>query len=490
VPLSRLPNDSNLEQLANQAEVLRDFVRAGVPEAIEMVREFHPRPGELGEFSRAQARLVTARRYGFASWAKLRRYIEVVTRYARSPHREAVGGPLTSAEERADEFLRLACLTHGDDDPQRWRQAAELLTAHPELAAASIYTAAAAGDVSAARRWLTDDPRRARLEGGPHRWEPLLYLAYSALDGVGGGGDHVEVARLLLDAGADPNAGYLWEGLPSPYTALTGAFDSRRTSLDLARLLLDRGAEANDSQALYELSSAEDDPEPLQLLFAHGLGTGTGGVWHARLAPAHPAPAQLVEDELVKAGAAGWPRRARLILDHGVDVNGLGTSHPIFGGYTAYELAVLSGSTDVVNVLEAAGAAAVPADPVLEFLGACMRADRTAIERLRRQDPAVVGQAIARRPHQISAAADKDRFDAVVLMADLGFDVNAADRYPHQQTALHGAAFNGNLAMVEFLMARGADPSVKDCSFHSTPLGWAEHNHHIRVVEYLRKADQ
>jgi len=43
----------------------------------------------------------------------------------------------------ADELLRLACLTNGDDDPGRPRQAAALLTAHPQLAWASIYTAAA-----------------------------------------------------------------------------------------------------------------------------------------------------------------------------------------------------------------------------------------------------------------------------------------------------------------------------------------------------------
>ena len=279
-------------------------MRAGVPEAGELVREFHPRPpGDLTEFSRADAQLVIARNYGFASWAKLRQYVEVVTRYARSPHRVAVG-----AGDPASEFLRLACLTHGDDDPQRWRQAAELVAAHSDLAAASIFTAAAAGDVSAACGWLAGDPSLARLEGGPHRWEPLLYLAYSALDeGHGAGCRHVDTARLLLDAGADPNAGYLWEGLPSPYTALTGAFGSHGGSLDLARLLLERGADANDSQALYELSGVCDDPGPLALLFAHGLGRGTGGVWHARLAAAHPTPAQLVDDELVKAAANSWP---------------------------------------------------------------------------------------------------------------------------------------------------------------------------------------
>ncbi len=72
-----------------------------------------------------------------------------------------------------------------------------------------------------------------------------------------------------------------------------------------------------------------------------------------------------------------------------------------------------------------------------------------------------------------------------MLMIELGFDVNAAIRYPHRQTPLHGAAFNGNLNMVCLLIEHGADPTVEDCSFHSTPLGWAEHNRQRHVVDYL-----
>ena len=34
----------------------------------------------------------------------------------------------------------------------------------------------------------------------------------------------VRCAQLLLDAGADPDAGYLWRGLTTPFTVLTGVF--------------------------------------------------------------------------------------------------------------------------------------------------------------------------------------------------------------------------------------------------------------------------
>lgn len=473
----RLPDKPNIDHLKNQAKTLQQFVRAGVNEAIALVNEFHPRPGAT--FSRADAQLVVARQYGFASWRRLKDHVEIVNRYARAPqHQPPTGDP-------ADEFLLLACLTHGGDDPARWRHAAELLTDHPELATANIHTAAAVGDVAAARSVLARDPAAANRDGGPHDWAPLLYLAYSTIDDRQPGRSHLETARLLLDAGADPAAGYLWEGLCPPYTALTGALTSPHSEpVALARLLLERGANANDGQALYELGFVGDDPEPLALLFEFGLGTGDGGVWHARLAPRHDTPTQLVEDELIRAAAANLPRRARVVLDHGVDLNGRGSNHRIFEGLSAYELAVLHGSVDVAALLEAAGARSGD-DDVLDFLGACIRADRPVIERLRAADPTVVARAIERRPQQVSVAADDDRVDAVMLMVELGFDVNAPGGYPYQQTALHGAAFNGNLALVRYLVAHGADLSAEDCSFHATPLGWADHNGQRHVVEYL-----
>ena len=348
MPIARLPNDPSFEQLRNQAKTLQRFVRAGVPQALEMVREFHPRLSDISAdtpaatgFSRADAQLVTARRHGFPSWPRLRAYLEVVERYSRAPHRTAEGG--TRGQARADEFLLLASLTHGGDDPDRWRRATELLAAHPGLTRASLHAAAAAGDVAAVRDWLDRDKTAASREGGPHRWEPLLYLAFSAVDDRATGRSHLETARLLLDAGADPAAGYLWEGLCPPYTALTGALTSGHSEpIALARLLLERGADANDSQALYELGGT-DDTDVFELLFEFGLGTGDGGVWQARLAPFHPSPAQMVEEELIKAAACGWPRRARLILSHPVDPAGLGDRHPIHEGRTAWEQAMIYG---------------------------------------------------------------------------------------------------------------------------------------------------
>ena len=224
---------------------------------------------------------MVARQFGFASWPKLKSHLELVAGYTRSPHHELVGGPLPDEAAVVDEFLRLACLNYGDDDPERFRRAQALLEAHDWLGRATIHAIAATGDADGAGELLDDDPPQASLVGGPFGWEPLLYLAYSRVP-LGPDRSAVAVARLLLEHGADPNAGYLWEGLIPPFTALTGALGGGGTipkhpeELALARLLLQAGADANDGQALYNQGWGPSAGEEwLELLFEFGSAPAT-----------------------------------------------------------------------------------------------------------------------------------------------------------------------------------------------------------------------
>jgi len=52
-------------------------------------------------------------------------------------------------------------------------------------------------------------------------------------------------------------------------------------------------------------------------------------------------------------------------------------------------------------------------------------------------------------------------------------------------TALHRAAWSGDLPMVKRLVARGADISNRDNPFHSTPLSWAQHNKQQEVFDWI-----
>lgn len=233
---------------------------------------------------RTDAQLVIARQHGFASWNKLRRHLEVVAEFTRKPHGQPVGTPITSPQELADELLRLACLIYAGYDPARLDQARAILADHPEVATANIYTSAATGEYEQVSVLLRSDPSLARRLGGPFQWEPLMYATYSRIDSPQPARSTLEAARRLLAAGADPNR-YLWDGLPSAFTALTGAFGrgegappAHPQAIELATMLLEAGADPNDSQALYNcsLQSPPDDNGYLRLLLRYGLGKGSG----------------------------------------------------------------------------------------------------------------------------------------------------------------------------------------------------------------------
>ena len=501
MPSLSLPPEPDLDHLKGQARSLQRSVRAGDPDAIGAVRRFHPRPDTVADpatFPLGAAQLVLARRYGFPSWPALRRHVAVVAEHSRSPHQvplppalstDGDGGGGDGEVAAVARLLRLGCLVYGGDDVGRHSEATALLRARPELASAHISAAAAVGNVPYLREAVAGDPALANRPGGPFRWPPLLYLAYSRIDSDDPDHRPLDAAEVLLAAGADPDAGYLWEGT-YPFTALTGALGGgedrgnqppHKESLGLARLLLVAGADPNDSQALYNRQFDPDDGH-LRLLIEFGLGTDRGGPWHARLGSSQGTPAQLLEDQLSVAAAENRPTWARLALDAGAAPDGRGTAHPIRGGMAPYELALRRGNREVADLLLAAGATPTSLDAVDTFLAACMADDWGEVGRLLAARPGLAAEAVARRPHAILQAAELGRAGVVEGLARVGFDVNALARI----TALHQAAYDGDVAVVQTLLRLGADPDRKDLSFGSPALAWAEHARQDGVIEILR----
>jgi len=75
-----LPNRPHLDQLKRQArELLRSF-KAGHADAAAVFAEHHPKTLSADDATLADAQLVTARRYGFDSWPKIKAHIDEVTR--------------------------------------------------------------------------------------------------------------------------------------------------------------------------------------------------------------------------------------------------------------------------------------------------------------------------------------------------------------------------------------------------------------------------
>ncbi|GAA2807948.1 ankyrin repeat domain-containing protein [Crossiella cryophila] len=453
-----LPERPDLGQLRKQAKQLRRATPDG---------------------TLADAQRTLARRYGFASWPRLQRHVEAIN------SRTWVYTEPTGTESPAARFLRLACLNFAEDAPERPIEAARFLRRHPELPETSVAVAAACADVPALQRLLTAGAS-ATKPAAPFDWPPLMYLAYARLEVS----QHntLAAARLLLDAGADPNDGRFFLGLPTPFTVLTGALGGGEDDqpphphgIALARLLLDAGADPNDGQSLYNRMFDERD-DFAELLLEFGLGQGDGGPWHRLVPDLLDSPADMVRGLLKWAVTHDQRQRVALLARHGVDV-----VSPLADGATPLAHALRNGHRELATLLRGLNAPEPELSPVDAFVAAALAGDRTAVE----HTPAhVVEAARTARPGLLVWAAAQHRPEAVRLLVDKGFDVNARGRgdmpleHPWQ-TALHTAIQVGDTEVVRLLLELGADPGIRDRNFDGDARSWAEHFGRTEVLELL-----
>jgi ankyrin repeat protein len=95
--------------------------------------------------------------------------------------------------------------------------------------------------------------------------------------------------------------------------------------------------------------------------------------------------------------------------------------------------------------------------------------DAETLERLVESDPA-----IAQRDSVMMAAVEFEHHELVQWLVARGANVNARADWGSRHTALHSAAWNGDLRMVILLVQAGADRTARDEEHNGTPLGWAE----------------
>jgi ankyrin repeat protein len=396
------------------------------------------------------------------------------------------------SSDSSDALFKLACLVYGDWHPSRAADALRLLAEQPELGRADLYAAAASGDVSAAHAMLAHDPALANQKGGPFGWEPLLYACYSRIEDPER--STLEVARLLLAAGADPNAGFLLGDTP-PFTALTGAFGEGEDGNNqpphphcdaLARLLLDAGADPNDGQTLYNRHFKSDD-DHLRLLLSYGLGQDKHGPWYQRLGDRMQSPARLLIEELWSAARKGFFDRVKLLVEHGTDVNTPG----VRDHRTPYEAAMRMGNGDIAEFLLQHGARKIEPSTEERLAAALIAGSRPEVDAILAADPAALERlGPHRRTELLNRAVEANHPHGLRLMSALGFDLSAPTHHDNvgsslATTPMHNAAWQGNLALVKLLIELGADPTVRDPNYNATPLGWAEYNGQQEVVDYL-----
>jgi ankyrin repeat protein len=487
MPTRPLPNDPSLEHLRKEAKRLAQRVRAGDAAAIAQAREFHPRAAEaIAQFSLTDAQLAIAREYGFASWPKLKAHLTAIEPFAwHTPPPRSGAAPLDEL------FVRLACLVYGAWHGSNVAKAERLLRENPGLASTTIYTAAASGDIDAVLAAIHHNPALINVKGGPLNWQPLLYACYSRLDDVPPKRSSLEVARVLLERGADPNAGFMWNST-YPFTALTGAFGRGEDNMNelphprcdtLARLLLDAGADPNDTQTLYNRHFEPND-DHLRLLFSYGLGRDRGGPW-IRLASPSFSLSKMLAEQLCWAALHGFADRVTLLVEHGVDIN---VPSPR-DGRTAYEQAVLNGHPAIAEYLAQHGAARIELERADRFALACIAGRRDEVQTMLAEEPVLLDRlGYEGRVALLHRAVEGRQREGLELLVELGADVNGMIANTGlDRGALHNAAAGGDLDIVKLLIALGADPALRDYPFHSTPIGWARYGRHEHIVAYLAR---
>lgn len=467
--MSVLPGRPDLDQLRRQAKDLLRAARGGDEQAATRIRAVSSRPSVPGQSATlTAARLAIAREYGFASWTALKAEVEARTH---------------DLAEKAAAFCEASI--------RDWTgRATRMLAETPEIAGYDFATAVVLGDAARVRAALARDPDLATRPDARTGWTALHAVCASRwhrLDPARADG-LVTVAALLLDAGADPagtNGGQR-PGWTPLRCAVAGAANPA-----IVRLLLGRGAVPDDHD-LYLACFGDDDHESLRLLLARvGEVSGTTALsapistsdttavrmlLQAGADPNRPLPADLFGQS--HAGEPPWSalygaiRSAcpadlvELLLDHGADPDAPGPD-----GRSPYRLAMSLGRADLAALLRRRGARddAIVAE---RFLSACLRADRAEARRLLADDPGLIGRLTEAERGSIVIAADRGDIEAVRLMLDLGFPVDAR-RDDDGGTALHAAAYSGSADVVRLLLDHGADTEARDATWNSPPIDWA-----------------
>jgi ankyrin repeat protein len=472
---------NTLDDLRKEAKHWLKGVRTGNPGYVKRLRLALPKAPASPTLRDVQHAL--ARERGYESWKALRAAFE----------RQTVTGTPPQHSDPASHFLGFACwdqFVHGLGDYRVIEAAAmRLLHKHPEIRSASVYTAAACGDLEAVTRLLDERPELVNQKGGVRGWEPLLYLCYARLPLESLRDGAVAVARLLLDRGANPNAYYM--GGAALYGTLVGVAGVGEQDAPphaardaLYALLLERGAEPYDIQVLYNTHFRGDVLWWLRLTWQHSIATGRERDW------------QDPELRIFDMGGYGSGARfllwlaiqkndrelAEFLLARGANPNSAPPPAPTLPQMSLYRYALIEGRQEIAELLLRSGAIdeGIGGEDEDAFTAACMRVDRHAARALadRHRD-------YLRSPRTLFAAARDDRPDVMALLLELGVPVNLQDE--RKQTALHAAAAHDARAAATFLIERGADVDVREASWHATPLGFASHHDHREMIDLLSR---
>ncbi|HEY6825522.1 MAG TPA: hypothetical protein VI259_01620 [Gemmatimonadaceae bacterium] len=493
----RLTPAETLERLRKQAKQRLKAFQNGDADAVRWYRR--TLPNAPAEPTLRDMQLAVARSLDFPGWSALKRALETPT-----PEPQSKAGVVSR-------FLDNACPDHhvrGRQDHRRAESTAmRLLAQHPEIARHDINTAIVLGDIDFVRDAIARDPRVAVTAGegpsawramsggandlygnlGPKGWTPLLYLAFTRLPNPASNDNAVEIARLLLDAGADPNA--FFHAGDSHYTPMTGVAGEGEEDRpphprrdELTQLFLDFGANPYDIQVVYDLGFHSEYLWWLPMIYTHAVKTGRADDWR--------------DPEWKMLDMGGYGCGARWFLEHAIQhgnvdlatwclEHGAGPDVPPARDQrmlqtSLYEGAMRAGQLEIAELLVRHGATqvSVASTPVLVLIDAAFRLDRTRVDAILREHPNLRAS-----PEPLFRAAEQNRADVIHLLVDAGWAPDVAD--DKNTRALNHTAWTDAVDAAQALVARGAEIDPVEQNYGGTPFGNASHFLHRKVMNFL-----
>lgn len=347
-------------------------------------------------------------------------------------------------------------LTNGDYHFRGWRDVpkdhpttpAEVLDHLRKRGAyVDINTAASIGDLNRVKELLDEDPSLANRVSD--------YVTYyvgsgSPLKNAAARG-HMDVVKLLLQRGADPNLPE--EGIAPRGHALYSAVANKH--FEVAKLLLEHGAYPNpevesSADALSRAISNSDQPM-IELLCSYG---------------ASRAVHLLAYDGDIQTAAAAFAANPALADDPEAIANAAGEGHD------AFVRLMLRYQGDLPKRITfpfwSAGAKSRELNELLFAHG---------------MNPSQPDWLLMTPLHQFARKGDLENAQ---FFLDHGADLEARDD-DICSTPLGWAAKYGEKRMVELLLQRGAKPNLHDDPPWATPLAWATRRGHTEVAALLQQ---
>lgn len=488
-----LPASPDPEQQKKRAKDLLKAVRAGDAAALARTRYSHPRlahrtESEIAAMAKlSDAQWVIAREYGFASWPKLQAHLagdepgvarpfEVELQYYRdraagisSNHRTGEAGSLRLVQRfhprfagRSEAEVRDATLNQGDAElvvarahgfPD-WAGLADRVEAmkagRVQEPFRTAFEAIRADDGVALAAVLSAHPDLVNARGT--NGNRLLMLAISM--------GRLSLANGLLDAGADPSLANDKGWGPLHDIAYGGGRDDREAYFALLdRLILAGGS--------VEAEAYGDGGTPLAVALFWG---------HAAMAERLAAEVVVPLNLRIAAGLG----RSDLI---GLFFDADGRLRPEAGHHRGFyrphsgfpEWHMTDRPQEIL-------------DEALTWAARSGRIDAMATLLAHGAD-------VDGAPHNGAAlhwAILSHRAEVVDWLIGQGADIDRRVVWGDTAdvTPLHMAAgWANDLRAARLLLGRGADTTIRDRTYDSTPLGWAEHFDHLEVAAVLREKE-